>query len=50
MRPIPVYGAPNLGKSWLNQKLVANQDNKKYIALDTPVSMTPQKVLLKLKG
>ena len=24
--------APNLGKSWRDQKLVANQDNKKYIA------------------
>jgi hypothetical protein len=24
--------ALNLGKTWRNQKLVANQDNKKYIA------------------
>jgi hypothetical protein len=27
-----IYQQPNLGKSWRDQKLVANQDNKKYIA------------------
>jgi hypothetical protein len=31
-RPRIHISAPNLGKSWRDQKLVANQDNKKYIA------------------
>ena len=40
---IPPGNGSNSGKFWRNQKLVANQDNKKYIALDTPVSVTDRK-------
>jgi len=34
---------PNLGKSWRDQKLVANQDNKKYIASTAWAASHPQR-------
>jgi hypothetical protein len=43
MRTSAIFATQIPGKNWRNQKLVANQDNKKYIAVDCPGGMTPQK-------